>query len=96
MFSGLSNVSEYTGSKSVFLSGLGVRCKMKKKTVHLDFNDKRTYQAASRLSLVYFNTLCQLFIIKLNASEEITCMDLNDKTMASLQTNEINFDNISA
>ena len=32
LFSGLSNVSEYTGS-SVLLSGLGVRCKGKSKLV---------------------------------------------------------------
>ena len=38
----------------------------------------------SRLSLAYFVTFCQNLTMKLNVSEEITPVGLNDKTIASL------------
>ncbi len=63
----------------------------------------------SRLIKVYFINLYQILAMKLNVCKEIISMDLNDKTIASLQPNvspgrynlkfrtkKINFENCSA
>ena len=39
----------------------------------------------SRPSIVYFIKFCQIFAMKLNVCENITLVDLNDKTVPSLQ-----------
>ena len=42
-----------------------------------------------QLSFVYFIRSCQILTTKVTFSEEITSIDVNDKNMASLQTNKL-------